>query len=143
MLIWFVSLSPCSAPWVRSISMTLEPTLPRFCRSSMLRNGPFFRASAIGIAALSTLGKVPNIIKTIEELSELQQALCKYLTGPVDEAVYANVHEELADAGIMLNRMLMIFDATEVFDWRDSKLDAMATRLGVTIMGVGGERHED
>ena len=97
----------------------------------------------IGIAALSTLGKVPNIIKTIEELSELKQALCKYLTGPVDEAVYANVHEELADAGIMLNRMLMIFDATEVFDWRDSKLDAMATRLGVTIMGVGGDRREN
>ena len=97
----------------------------------------------IGIAALSEMGKVPNIIKTIEELSELQQALCKYLTGPVDEAVYANVHEELADAGIMLNRMLMIFDATEVFDWRDSKLDVMAARLGVTIMGVGGDRHED
>lgn len=91
----------------------------------------------IGIAALSTLGKVPNIIKTIEELSELQQALCKYLVGPVDTDLMGNIHEELADAGIMLNRMLMIFDATEVFDWRDSKLDAMATRLGVVILPTG------
>ena len=94
---------------------------------------------AVGEAALRTLGRVPNIIKTVEELGELSQALCKYLVGPVDSDTLANVHEELADVAIMLGRMSMIFDTGEVQDWKDSKLEQLAERLGVKIVGGGME----
>lgn len=99
---------------------------------------PFERA--VGEAALKQMGTIPNIIKAVEEFAELQQALCKYMVGSVDIEVMANVHEELADASIMLNRMLSIFDATEVQDWKDSKLEAMAERLGVEILPPGADR---
>ena len=88
------------------------------------------RERKIGEAALQAMGKVPNLIKCVEELAELQQALCKYLVEPSEDA-RDSVHEELADAGIMLNRMLLIFDAAEVEDWKDAKLEAMERRLGL------------
>lgn len=92
---------------------------------------------AVGEAALKQMGTIPNIIKAVEEFAEAQQALCKYLVGPVDIEVLASVHEELADARIMLDRMLMIFDPTEVQEWQESKLETMAQRLGVVILPTG------
>lgn len=91
--------------------------------------------NTLGKAALRSMGEIPNIIKTVEELAELQQALCKYLVGPVDADMLANIHEELADVSIMLNRMKLIFDPTAIQDWKDVKLDTLAERLGVEIKG--------
>lgn len=85
----------------------------------------------IGQAAIKTFGRIPNIIKAIEELSELQQALCKHIVSENDAPTVANVHEEIADVQIMLGRLLMLFDPTEVQDWRDSKLEMMAKLLGL------------
>lgn len=85
----------------------------------------------IGQAAIKTFGRIPNIIKTIEELSELQQALCKHIVSERDAMTVASVHEEIADVQIMLGRLMMLFDPTEVQDWRDSKLEMMAKLLGL------------
>ena len=85
----------------------------------------------IGQAAIRTFGRIPNIIKAIEELSELQQALCKHIVSERDAMTVASVHEEIADVQIMLGRLLMLFDPTEVQDWKDSKLEHMAKLLGL------------
>ena len=85
----------------------------------------------IGQAAIKTFGRTQNIIKAIEELSELQQALCKHIVSENDGPTVANVHEEIADVQIMLGRLLMLFDPTEVEDWRDSKLEMMAKLRGL------------
>lgn len=84
-------------------------------------------------AAVRTFGRVGNILKAVEELAELQRALCRHLAAPTDEATLANVHEELADIQIMLNRLLTLFDAAEVADWKDSKLDRIARLVGVEV----------
>lgn len=85
----------------------------------------------IGQAAIKTFGRIPNIIKAIEELSELQQALCKHIVSETDAMTVASVHEEIADVQIMLGRLMMLFDPTEVEDWKGSKLDHMAKLLGL------------
>ena len=89
-------------------------------------------------AALRSFGRVGNILKAVEELAELQRALCRHLAAPTDEATLANVHEELADVQIMLNRLLTLFDAAEVADWKDSKLDRVARTLGISVEGGEG-----
>lgn len=47
-----------------------------------------------------------QVIVAIEELSELQKELCKYLRG---KGNIENITEELADAQIMINQMQMLF----------------------------------
>ena len=98
--------------------------------------------SAVGEAVLKYMGKISNIIKAVEEFAEVQQALCKYLVGPATPEVLASVHEELADASIMLNRMLIVFDPNEVQAWKDNKLEAMAERLGVEVKPCEDRGHQ-
>ena len=86
---------------------------------------------AIGHAAIRTFGRIPNIIKAVEELAELQQALCKHMSAPDDAMTVEYVHEEIADAQIMLGRLMMLFDPTEVQDWKDRKLERTAEALGL------------
>lgn len=93
----------------------------------------------IGDAALRSFGRVGNILKAVEELAELQRALCRHLAAPTDEATLANVHEEMADVQIMLNRLLTLFDAAEVADWKESKLERLARMVGVEIGEEGEE----
>lgn len=94
---------------------------------------------AIGHAAIRTFGRIPNIIKAVEELAELQQALCRHMAKPDDAMTVENVHEEIADAQIMLGRLMMLFDPTEVQEWKDRKLEKTARLLGVGV-GDGGDR---
>lgn len=48
-----------------------------------------------------------QVIVAIEELSELQKELCKYLRG---KGNIENITEELADVQIMINQMQMLFE---------------------------------
>lgn len=48
-----------------------------------------------------------QVIVAIEELSELQKELCKYLRG---NGNIENITEELADVWIMINQMQMLFN---------------------------------
>ena len=92
---------------------------------------------AVGEAALRQFGRVPNILKAIEEMAELQQALCKNLTAMGDGMIYESVCEEMADVEIMLGRLKMLFDPMTVQEWKDRKLERTAKLLGVGITEGG------
>jgi hypothetical protein len=57
--------------------------------------------------AIEKWGAEKQIIVAIEELSELQKALCKHLRG---EDWTENIIEECADVLIMLEQIQLIFD---------------------------------
>ena len=56
---------------------------------------------------IEKFGKEAQTIVAIEELSELQKALCKYLRGQDN---FENIVEEIADVKIMLEQLELIFD---------------------------------
>lgn len=64
--------------------------------------------------AIKTWGEEAQIIVAIEEMSELTKALSKYLRYYLTEQgsyqqIIADIREEMADVGIMLNQMALIF----------------------------------
>lgn len=77
------------------------------------------REAKILEGAIKTWGQEAQSVVAIEELSELTKALTKwlryYLTGQGDyEQIVADIREEMADVGIMLNQLCLIFgDPTE------------------------------
>lgn len=70
-------------------------------------------------SAIKTWGEEAQIVVAIEEMSELTKALSKYLRYYVAEQgdhgqIVADIREEMADVGIMLNQLCLIFgDPTE------------------------------
>lgn len=70
-------------------------------------------------AAIDTWGPEMQIVVAIEEMSELTKALTKYIRAnnlAADDIVWiaTNIREEMADVGIMLNQLSLIFgDTTE------------------------------
>ena len=70
-------------------------------------------------SAIKTWGEETQIVVAIEEMSELTKALSKYLRYYVAEQgdhgqIVADIREEMADVGIMLNQLCLIFgDPTE------------------------------
>lgn len=70
-------------------------------------------------SAIKAWGEEAQIVVAIEEMSELTKALSKYLRYYVAEQgdhgqIVADIREEMADVGIMLNQMELIFgDPTE------------------------------
>lgn len=77
--------------------------------------------------AIETYGKQAQVIKAIEELSELQQALAKSLNGYTD---ISNIAEEIGDCRIMLDQLDYIFDV-ENESWKayDEKLYRLKKRM--------------
>lgn len=77
------------------------------------------REAKILEGAIKTWGEEAQIVVAIEEMSELTKALSKYLRYYVAEQgdhgqIVADIREEMADVGIMLNQMELIFgDPTE------------------------------
>ena len=81
-------------------------------------------------AALSRYGAQAQITMVFEEMAELQDVLCKFLRGRVDGDTLANIAEEIADVGIMLDQMAIEFEVEDagleprevsaiVKDWSD------------------------
>lgn len=65
-------------------------------------------------------GVEKQIVIAIEELSELQKELCKYLRGKEDRGP---IHEEMADVTIVLRELQLIFGNEEcVNSWIDLKI---------------------
>lgn len=65
-------------------------------------------------AAIDTWGPEMQMIVAIEEMSELTKALTKYIRVYDVTEIEANIREEMADVGIMLNQLSLIFgDTTE------------------------------
>lgn len=86
--------------------------------------------------AIDRYGEGAQIMKAIEEFAELTQALCKAsaATGDTDPAVLDEIcehlAEEMADAQIMWQQLLLIFESTgSVAEWTERKLDRLEARL--------------
>lgn len=93
--------------------------------------------------AIDSYGRVNQVIKTVEELSELSQALCKSLirlnytkekisleddSKSVDNV--DNIFEEMADVEIMLEQCKMMFQCDEkVNKWKQKKIERLEKRL--------------
>lgn len=60
----------------------------------------------------------------IEELAELQQAICKYKRGEEH-----NVEEEIADAKIMIEQLETIFNKDKIRRWRNKKIERLDRKL--------------
>ncbi len=77
--------------------------------------------------AIETFGPVTQLIVAIEELSELQKELCKYLRGKGD---VSKISEEVADVEIMLLQCKYIFDiSSKVRGHRMGKLFRLESRI--------------
>lgn len=93
--------------------------------------------------AIDSYGRVNQVIKTVEELSELSQALCKSLirlnytkekisleddSKSVDNV--DNIFEEMADVEIMLEQCKMMFQCDKkVNKWKQKKIERLEKRL--------------
>ena len=84
--------------------------------------------------AIDSYGRVNHVIKTVEELSELSQALCKILTSKFTDdnsEIFENIFEEMADVEIMLEQCKMIFYKSEdkINDYKKKKIKRLERRL--------------
>lgn len=84
--------------------------------------------------AIDSYGRVNQVIKTVEELSELSQALCKILTSKFTDdnsEIFENIYEEMADVEIMLEQCKMIFYKSEdkINDYKNKKIKRLERRL--------------
>lgn len=66
----------------------------------------------IYLKAIEEFGANKQIVVAIEELSELQKELCKFLRYETT----TNLSEEIADVGIMLEQLKIIFGIEEVVE---------------------------
>lgn len=88
--------------------------------------------TAIERKAIEVYTKENQVIKTLEEIGELAQALSKWLLcqsifPPLE--LKKNVKEEIADVQIMLDQLKMIFGTPLIEE--DAKLTRLAGRLGM------------
>lgn len=90
--------------------------------------------------AINTYGLENQMIKTVEELSELSQALCKSIvrlnytkekTSLEDDLKSVdNIFEEMADVEIMLEQCKIMFQCDkEVSTWKHKKIERLERRL--------------
>lgn len=79
-------------------------------------------------AAISCYGARAQITMAFEEMAELQDALCKRLRGR--DVASAHIAEELADVGIMLDQMAVLFEVEDaVAEQRAYKAQRLLRRL--------------
>lgn len=77
--------------------------------------------------ALKTYGMPNQLIVAIEELSELQKEICKYLRGKGD---MQHIAEEVADVEIMIEQLTMAFNIrADVIRWRRKKFERLSGRM--------------
>ena len=76
--------------------------------------------------AIEIYGEDSQIQMTIEEISELSNALAKYRRG---RATREDVCEEIADVAIMMIQLSKIFGSDDISDYLKSKLDRLDKRL--------------
>ena len=83
--------------------------------------------------ALKHYGPTHQLVKTVEELGELQQAIAKLWNGTDGDmdALVDHVLEEAADAVIMLGQVRLMFSdgAARMDEWKKMKIERLARRL--------------
>ena len=82
---------------------------------------------AVCATAILENGWQKQAVVALEELSEAQKEICKFLRGQGDKEHLA---EELADAQIMIMQMEMAFGLTGIIgNWIDKKAQRLSDRL--------------
>lgn len=76
--------------------------------------------------AIKTFGKEAQTQMLLEEMAELQDAICKHARG---RATADHVCEEIADVMIMCRQMAQIYGPNLVDAWTDYKLARLQYRL--------------
>lgn len=80
--------------------------------------------------AVNHYGTNKQLIKAVEEMSELTKELCKAAAEHSTETHMAGITEEIADVEIMLEQLKIICDnRAEVDDMRDQKLQRLQRRI--------------
>lgn len=90
--------------------------------------------NAIEREAIAHYGPSRQLIKAVEELCELGQALSKHIAATGDEArrtALSAIYEEMADVEIMLDQLRILFpDAPDrVAWWKRQKLTRLFDRI--------------
>lgn len=79
--------------------------------------------------AIDKYGAIHQIIKAIEEMSELTKELCKYLDVKPD---IDHIAEEIADVEITIEQLKMILDCEQTVEsWRLKKVERLDERIKV------------
>jgi len=79
--------------------------------------------------AIEVWGPHAQILKAIEELGELQQALSRFLNG-LDH----NAEEEIADVYIMLRQLNLLFNNGKIVAFKIEKLNRLVNRINDELM---------
>ncbi len=81
--------------------------------------------------AIKKYGSKNQLIKTIEELSELQRALCRNISGAdIPDSDIENLFEEIADVEIMLAQCKIMFKCdSKVERWKNLKISRLEERI--------------
>ena len=74
--------------------------------------------------AINSYGNASQKIKAIEEMGELIQAISKSLLDNEN-----NVEEEIADVEIMLTQLKIMYNLSDIENWRNYKLNRLKERL--------------
>ena len=80
--------------------------------------------------AIKKYGVLNQLIVAIEELSELTKELTEYLRGNTGIVNREHIAEEMADMGIMIEQLRIIFNnQADVDEWEAIKLKRLDERL--------------
>lgn len=87
----------------------------------------FAERENVYIRAIDNYGITAQLVVAVEELSELQKEICKFLRGNDPTAAIA---EEMADVTIMLEQLKIIFANSEcVSNFMDTKVKRLKERV--------------
>ena len=94
--------------------------------NSPLCNKRFTKDEEIVICkkAINSYGNASQKIKAIEEMGELIQAISKSLLDNEN-----NVEEEIADVEIMLTQLKIMYNLSDIENWRNYKLNRLKERV--------------
>ena len=93
---------------------------------------PYEARKEIYQKALSKFGLLSQMVVALEELSECQKEICKYLRGTAD---FDHLAEEIADATIMLEQLRLALDLNNAVS---QKMDEKIQRLEERLKLAGG-----
>jgi dsDNA-specific endonuclease/ATPase MutS2 len=92
-----------------------------------MKKGKMMRKKDVYNKAKQVYGIDAQVTKAIEELSELQKELCKFL---LDDSNIKNIAEETADVKIMIDQIeLMLEIKEEVKAFKKAKIQRLSDRL--------------
>lgn len=90
--------------------------------------------------AIEKYGEKHQLLKCVEEMSELTKAICKYFEctdKKMEPIILDAVDEEMADVEIMLKQLHLIFGNDEQVEARHKeKIDRLERRLKNGLYGV-------